>query len=570
VQKKKQSGEWSAFDEAMAQKFGSSYYGSIDIGGSPAVQQPTSSASGGAGDYANQGGQGSGYGSNYGSGSMPSGYDPGLVDPMTGRYQGVYDWLQNPLPQAGTGTGGAAAQQTGGLSDAIAQIQQQQATQQKSTTPNQSNLSYSLEAVKRYGQPSQSFDRDSYLRANPDVAAAGLDPWYHWNKYGQYEGRSLGVDQSGAGSAGYQQQPAPVAAPKPQISQVDPTHWAFMDIPPRGMAKEYIDWMMTLPNAPEIASGWDQAKKVLGPSAAGLMALGPVGATVGLVAGLAKAAKMRGANRTAIEAYVLQELGPYYTPEVIQSLLDEYFLPPGGQGGDGQWEVGPGNKFFDYTLNYLGDYDGNQGNYWRSDSEQSPPWGWDDTQQLWVDAEGNPTEPPGLSELMSGYQGMGEGQSGVYGWGHGEMSWPDPYSTPMWGAAKYAAEDQYDIAKKKAMETMPTGGPLYSALGSLEAHKAGTLTQEHGRIGQDFYNKSFANDQLMKQLANAYGIAELGGNINLQLGQMQADTSAQQIQNQADYYDNLEKQQQRENYMQGGALLYDMFFGDDGFLGGLF
>jgi hypothetical protein len=552
---------------------------------------------------------------------MPSGYDPGLVEAITGRYQGTYDWLQNPLPQAGTGTGGAAAQQTGGLSDAIAQIQQQQATQKKSTTtPNQANLSSSLEAVKRYGKPSNSFDRDAYLRANPDVAQAGLDPWYHWNKYGQYEGRSTGVDQSGAGSAGYQQQPAPVATPKPQISQqdysgiyqgraenieqilsrtdltseqrriyeqrlqkeqanlvanggynpgVDPTHWAFADIPPRGkLTRDMIDWMMTLPNAPEIASGWDQAKKVLGPTAAGLMTLGPIGATVGLVAGLAKAAKMRGANRTAIEAYVLQELGPYYTPEVIQSLLDEYFLPPAGQGGDGQWEVGPGNKFFDYTLNYLGDYDGNQGNYWRSDSEQSPPWGWDDTQQLWVDAEGNPTEPPGLSELMSGYQGMGEGQSGVYGWGHGEMSWPNPYSTPMWGAAKFAAEDQYDIAKKKAMETMPTGGPLYSALGSLEAHKAGTLTQEHGRIGQDFYDKSFANDQLLKQLANAYKIAEHGGNVNLQLGQLTADTNRQQIQNQADYYDNLEKQQKRENYMQGGALLYDMFFGDDGFLGG--
>jgi hypothetical protein len=40
--------------------------------------------------------------------------------------------------------------------------------------------------------PSPSgFDGAAYLAANPDVAAAGLDPLYHWETYGQFEGRQL-------------------------------------------------------------------------------------------------------------------------------------------------------------------------------------------------------------------------------------------------------------------------------------------------------------------------------------------------------------------------------------------
>lgn len=34
-----------------------------------------------------------------------------------------------------------------------------------------------------------SFDADFYLRANPDVAASGIDPYRHFIKFGQYEGR---------------------------------------------------------------------------------------------------------------------------------------------------------------------------------------------------------------------------------------------------------------------------------------------------------------------------------------------------------------------------------------------
>ena len=35
------------------------------------------------------------------------------------------------------------------------------------------------------------FDRDAYLKANPDVAAAGIDPARHWLDYGRQEGRPL-------------------------------------------------------------------------------------------------------------------------------------------------------------------------------------------------------------------------------------------------------------------------------------------------------------------------------------------------------------------------------------------
>jgi len=38
---------------------------------------------------------------------------------------------------------------------------------------------------------SSGFDGAAYLAANPDVAAAGLDPLYHWETYGRAEGRRL-------------------------------------------------------------------------------------------------------------------------------------------------------------------------------------------------------------------------------------------------------------------------------------------------------------------------------------------------------------------------------------------
>ncbi|MET0066178.1 MAG: class I SAM-dependent methyltransferase [Candidatus Thiodiazotropha sp.] len=37
----------------------------------------------------------------------------------------------------------------------------------------------------------QAFDPEAYLQANPDVAAAGVDPVQHYLKFGQFEGRKL-------------------------------------------------------------------------------------------------------------------------------------------------------------------------------------------------------------------------------------------------------------------------------------------------------------------------------------------------------------------------------------------
>jgi hypothetical protein len=36
-----------------------------------------------------------------------------------------------------------------------------------------------------------AFDSAAYLAANPDVAAAGVDPWMHWRDHGRYERRQL-------------------------------------------------------------------------------------------------------------------------------------------------------------------------------------------------------------------------------------------------------------------------------------------------------------------------------------------------------------------------------------------
>jgi hypothetical protein len=49
-------------------------------------------------------------------------------------------------------------------------------------------------ATSGFGGPSpaeEHFDPVAYLVANPDVAAAGADPWRHWLEHGRREGRSL-------------------------------------------------------------------------------------------------------------------------------------------------------------------------------------------------------------------------------------------------------------------------------------------------------------------------------------------------------------------------------------------
>ncbi|QYC09511.1 phytanoyl-CoA dioxygenase family protein [Brevundimonas nasdae] len=52
-----------------------------------------------------------------------------------------------------------------------------------------------IEAVSprsvKANQPVAHFDAEAYLRANPDVAAAGEDAFDHWTKHGRAEGRAL-------------------------------------------------------------------------------------------------------------------------------------------------------------------------------------------------------------------------------------------------------------------------------------------------------------------------------------------------------------------------------------------
>lgn len=40
-------------------------------------------------------------------------------------------------------------------------------------------------------QSEENFDAAAYLRANPDVAAAGSDPWGHYQSFGRFEGRQF-------------------------------------------------------------------------------------------------------------------------------------------------------------------------------------------------------------------------------------------------------------------------------------------------------------------------------------------------------------------------------------------
>lgn len=54
------------------------------------------------------------------------------------------------------------------------------------------NLGSKLAAEKTL----ENFDPQAYLAANPDVAAAGANPWQHYNEYGQSEGRAFTFNQA--------------------------------------------------------------------------------------------------------------------------------------------------------------------------------------------------------------------------------------------------------------------------------------------------------------------------------------------------------------------------------------
>jgi hypothetical protein len=48
-----------------------------------------------------------------------------------------------------------------------------------------------------------NFDPDVYLRLYPDVAAAGVDPWQHYQQFGQSEGRAANSAEEAARAEGY-------------------------------------------------------------------------------------------------------------------------------------------------------------------------------------------------------------------------------------------------------------------------------------------------------------------------------------------------------------------------------
>jgi hypothetical protein len=48
-----------------------------------------------------------------------------------------------------------------------------------------------------------NFDPDTYRRLNPDVAAAGVDPWQHYQQFGQSEGRAANSAEEAARAEGY-------------------------------------------------------------------------------------------------------------------------------------------------------------------------------------------------------------------------------------------------------------------------------------------------------------------------------------------------------------------------------
>ena len=67
----------------------------------------------------------------------------------------------------------------------------------------------------------------------------------------------------------------------------------------------------------------------------------------------------------------------------------------------------------------------------------------------------------------------------------------DYSASPMWGASKAAAEDQYGLARENLMENLPTGGSLNQGLTDIAGSRARTLTDEASKIAQDEYNKIY-------------------------------------------------------------------------------
>ena len=72
---------------------------------------------------------------------------------------------------------------------------------------------------------------------------------------------------------------------------------------------------------------------------------------------------------------------------------------------------------------------------------------------------------------------------------------------PQFGAFKDAIETQFDSARQRALESIPTGGGLFDALGGVERGRAGALTQGFGALASD------EAQQRQRNLDRALGVA---------------------------------------------------------------
>lgn len=68
----------------------------------------------------------------------------------------------------------------------------------------------------------------------------------------------------------------------------------------------------------------------------------------------------------------------------------------------------------------------------------------------------------------------------------------DVFSMPMFQGEKAGIEQNYDIARRNTLETMPSGGALFDRLGGIETDRARALTEAGGDIQQDLLNKAMA------------------------------------------------------------------------------
>jgi len=109
-------------------------------------------------------------------------------------------------------TKSAAKTQAASTEAAIAEQQRQYDVTREDYAPYRQTGRYALERLigssnLPVAMSYENFDHAAYLRANPDVAAAGMDPFAHYEQYGRNEGRAFTFTPE----AQARQQAAPVA-----------------------------------------------------------------------------------------------------------------------------------------------------------------------------------------------------------------------------------------------------------------------------------------------------------------------------------------------------------------------